>query len=471
MKKIFTLITMAVMAMTAMAEDYKGAMTIQLGDGEPMEQESTISVTESEGKYTLSLADFSFEGYPLGDITLTDLQNEATDGTIHLTAESTVEIPLFEGVPLPLTLDATIDKRNVLKTKISIDVMGAFTVFVDFASTPEVTTYTGELAIDLGADDPTTQSAEIEVMKSNDIYTLTLKDFNFMGILDLGDIQMAGLKNAATDGTLALAYDGMVEVATFGEMPLTLQATIDKADVLNAVIGITVPMVGKVNVTFTSKESTGISSVETETEGSDEVVAILISSKLSGTFQCAQLAAEECEFHDVYFVDSDTASPGEYILIREAVRLREEGISAAEIAAQLDLLKRRIRILAVVDSLKHLHKGGRLPAAVALVGGALGIKPVLSVYEGAVHLADKARGRPGAYVAMFKQLDKMGGIDTNYDHVLVYSSSRLALNPIQQYVTHNLKLPAGHISQIGSVIGTHIGPSAAGIAFVVPPNE
>lgn len=274
MKKIFTFITMAVMAMTAMAEDYKGAMTIQLGDGEPMEQESTISVTESEGKYTLSLADFSFEGYPLGDITLTDLQNEATDGTIHLTAKTTVEIPLFERMPLPLTLDATIDKRNVLKTKISIDVMGAFTVFVDFASTPEVTTYKGDLAIDLGTGTPAEQSAEIEVMKSNDIYTLTLKDFNFMGSLALGDIQMAGLKNAATDGTLALAYDGMVEVATFGEMSLTLQATIDKADVLNAVIGITVPMVGKVNVTFTSKESTGISSVETETEGSDEVVAI-----------------------------------------------------------------------------------------------------------------------------------------------------------------------------------------------------
>ena len=83
----------------------------------------------------------------------------------------------------------------------------------------------------------------------------------------------------------------------------------------------------------------------------DEVVAILISSKLSGTFQCAKLAAEHCEFNDVYFLDSDTASPGEYILIQEAVRLRDEGVSAAEIAAALDLLKKRIRILAVVDSL------------------------------------------------------------------------------------------------------------------------
>lgn len=274
MKKIFTLITMAVMAMTAMAEDYKGAMTIQLGDGEPMEQESTISVTESEGKYTLSLADFSFEGYPLGDITLEDLDNKGTDGTVRLTAKSTVEIPLFPGVPLPIMLDATIDKRNVLTAKLAIDVAGAFVVSVDFVSATESTIYKGDLAIDLGTGTPATQPAEIEVLKSNDIYTLTLKDFKFMGALDLGDIQMAGMENTATDGTLALAYDGRLEVATFGELPVTLQATIDKADVLNAVIGITVPMVGKVNVTFTSTESSGISSVETETEGSDEVVAI-----------------------------------------------------------------------------------------------------------------------------------------------------------------------------------------------------
>lgn len=274
MKKIFTLITMAVMAMTAMAEDYKGAMTIQLGDGEPMEQESTISVTESEGKYTLSLADFSFEGYPLGDITLEDLDNKGTDGTVRLTAKSTVEIPLFPGVPLPIMLDATIDKRNVLTAKLAIDVAGAFVVSVDFVSATESTIYKGDLAIDMGTGTPATQPAEIEVLKSNDIYTLTLKDFKFMGALDLGDIQMAGMENTATDGTLALAYDGRLEVATFGELPVTLQATIDKADVLNAVIGITVPMVGKVNVTFTSTESSGISSVETETEGSDEVVAI-----------------------------------------------------------------------------------------------------------------------------------------------------------------------------------------------------
>ena len=72
-----------------------------------------------------------------------------------------------------------------------------------------------------------------------------------------------------------------------------------------------------------------------------------------------------------------------------------EHLPAHAIVAELEQLKQRIRVLAVVDSLKHLHKGGRLPAAVALVGGALGVKPVLSVVDGQIKLADTARGRPG----------------------------------------------------------------------------
>ena len=106
-------------------------------------------------------------------------------------------------------------------------------------------------------------------------------------------------------------------------------------------------------------------------ENGDQVIAILISSNLSGTYQCARLAAESCDFEDVFFVDSRTASQGEGILIREALRLRdEEHLPAHAIAAELEQLKQRIRILAVVDSLKHLQKGGRLPAAVKKAFGA-----------------------------------------------------------------------------------------------------
>lgn len=204
----------------------------------------------------------------------------------------------------------------------------------------------------------------------------------------------------------------------------------------------------------------------------DQVVAVLLSSTLSGTWQCARLAAETCEFEDLWVVDSRTGSQGEAVLVREALRLRDEqGCTAEQIAAALEELKGRIRILGVVDSLKHLHTGGRLPAAVALVGGALGIKPVLSVMDGEIRLADTARGRPGALVALFKQIDKLGGIDPQYGYVLLYSDEKSTVAPIHRYLHDNLHLTGGRVAQLGAVIGTHIGPGCAALVFVAQPTE
>lgn len=204
----------------------------------------------------------------------------------------------------------------------------------------------------------------------------------------------------------------------------------------------------------------------------DQVVAILLSSTLSGTYQCARLAAESCEFEDVWFVDSRTGSQGEGILVREALRLRdEERLPAHAIAAELEQLKPRIRIVAVVDSLKHLHKGGRLPAAAALVGGALGVKPVLSVLDGEIKLCDTARGRPGAYVALFKRIEKMGGVDPRYGYTLLYSDEKGVLAPIHHYMHENLHLTGGRVARLGAVIGTHVGPGCAAVVFVAKDAE
>lgn len=201
-------------------------------------------------------------------------------------------------------------------------------------------------------------------------------------------------------------------------------------------------------------------------EAGDEVVVITISQALSGTWQCANLAAEEIG-GSIYVVDSASATQGEAILVQEALRLRDEGATAAEIAAALEELKTRVRIVAVVDSLKHLHKGGRLPAAVAMVGGALGIKPVLALKEdGSIGLVDKARGRPGAMVAMYKQIDKLGGIDPAYSCVVLYSDNKQLAGPVRHYLQENQHLTDVIRAQIGPTIGTHIGPSAVGVVFV-----
>jgi len=107
-----------------------------------------------------------------------------------------------------------------------------------------------------------------------------------------------------------------------------------------------------------------------------------------------------------------------------------------------------------------------ISAAVALVGGALGIKPVISLYDSTVKLVGKGRGRPGALVAMFKQLDEMGCVDTNYPCVVLYSDEKQMAGPVHHYLTQNLKLEGVRVSQIGATIGTHVGPRATGIVFV-----
>ena len=141
-------------------------------------------------------------------------------------------------------------------------------------------------------------------------------------------------------------------------------------------------------------------------------------------------------------------------------------LTAEEIAAVLEQFKKRVRIVAVVDSLKHLQKGGRLPAAVALVGGALGIKPVLALQDGAIKLVDKGRGRPGALVAMFKQLDALGGVDPRYGYTLLYSDNKQLIAPVHHYMHQNLQLTGGRVAQLGPTIGTHVGPGVVGVVFV-----
>ena len=165
----------------------------------------------------------------------------------------------------------------------------------------------------------------------------------------------------------------------------------------------------------------------------DEVLVITIGQKLSGTYQCAHLAAADVGLQ-VHIVDSEAASQAEALLVREAVRLRdEEGLTAEEIAAVLEQFKKRVRIVAVVDSLKHLQKG---------------------------------RGRPGALVAMFKQLDVLGGIDPRYGYTLLYSDNKQLIAPVHHYMHQNLQLTGGRVAQLGPTIGTHVGPGVVGVVFV-----
>ena len=197
----------------------------------------------------------------------------------------------------------------------------------------------------------------------------------------------------------------------------------------------------------------------------DEVIGIFLSHALSGTYQCSKLAADMANVDNVLFVDSGHVCLSEALLVRLAVQLRDSGKTAGQIAAILEHAKEHLHLVAAIDDLKYLRKGGRLPAAVAVAGGMLGIKPLITIQDGKVAMAGKARGLPGAYVALFKKIEEMGGINPAFPALAGYTVSPREVTPIQTYLRDNLQQEDLLVRQIGCVIGTHAGPGAFGIAF------
>ena len=120
-----------------------------------------------------------------------------------------------------------------------------------------------------------------------------------------------------------------------------------------------------------------------------QVVCITVSSKLSGTYQSACIAAEEFD-GKVFVVDSQTIALGSAILTEYALSLADQGMDAQTIAWKLMRKREKVRLLAMLDTLEYLKKGGRISPAVALAGGLLNIKPVVCIENGEIRMMGKA---------------------------------------------------------------------------------
>ena len=200
----------------------------------------------------------------------------------------------------------------------------------------------------------------------------------------------------------------------------------------------------------------------------DDVVIVTLSSGVSGTYQSACIGAQLADYEDHIFpVDSLNISLAHGSLVLYATRLRDEGHTAAEIAAELDRVKTHLHLFAMVNDLNNLRKGGRLNAAAAFTGGLLGIKPLLKVKDGKAVLIEKARGLPGAYAVIFKHMADYGGISKRLGCYAAYTDRPQQLDPILEFYKKN-DYPVTLTGRIGSVIGTHVGPGALGIAYFDP---
>lgn len=199
----------------------------------------------------------------------------------------------------------------------------------------------------------------------------------------------------------------------------------------------------------------------------EKVVVITIASKLSGTYQSATLAAMEYP-DDVFVVDSKNVATAEQILVLRALELAEQGMSADKIAQELTAERDKIHIVALLDTLEYLKKGGRISSAVAFVGGALNLKPVVTCKDGVVSMIGKARGSKNGNNFLIKEIESTAGIDFSKPLRLGYTGLTDTL--LQKYIEDSIELWKGHsesiiISHIGSTIGTHVGPGAIAVAF------
>ena len=202
-------------------------------------------------------------------------------------------------------------------------------------------------------------------------------------------------------------------------------------------------------------------------EAGYEVVCLTCAGKLSGTNQSANIAAAEFP-GKVHVVDSQTIAIGLGILAEHALYLQDKGLSAEEITWKLLQKREKIRLLALVDTLEYLKKGGRISSAVAFAGGMLNIKPVITLTGGEIKVLGKARGSRQGNNLLVQEIEKAGGVDFSRPLMLGYTGLSDAL--LRKYVTDSAALWENArkelpVAVVGSVVGTHVGPGAVAVAF------
>ncbi|MBQ6823808.1 MAG: DegV family protein [Clostridia bacterium] len=200
----------------------------------------------------------------------------------------------------------------------------------------------------------------------------------------------------------------------------------------------------------------------------DEAAVVLtVASKHSGTCQSAHIAAEDYP-GKVFIVDSQSVALGSGILAERALQLADQGLEAKAIAEQLELEREDVRLIALVDTLEYLKKGGRISKTAAVAGSLLSIKPVLSVQDGEIVMLGKARGSKQGNNLLVKEIEASGGVDFSRPVLLGYTG--LSDHMLKKYIEDSDHLWKEHVQElnytvVGSVVGTHAGPGAIAAAF------
>ncbi len=220
----------------------------------------------------------------------------------------------------------------------------------------------------------------------------------------------------------------------------------------------------------TSQVSTGAfkEKFENTLKEYDELIYISISGNLSGTHQSSVLAKSmlsEEEQKRVHLIDSKSVTIGLSLLVTEAVKLKDAGKTSKEIVEKIENLKEKIVILAFIDELTYLKRGGRLSSSSASIGTMLNIKPIIGVIDGKVEVVHKARGKNKGYNYIKKEIESLG-FDSEKGIVAGHADWAEEYKDFHKFITDIFKGSEIQGANIGPVVGTHAGPQALGVAFI-----
>lgn len=199
----------------------------------------------------------------------------------------------------------------------------------------------------------------------------------------------------------------------------------------------------------------------------DQLIAIFISSKMSGTFHTACNIVEELNADNIYLVDSQTVTFALAVLVMEAVRLRDMGLDANEIYQRLEQTKNDIVLYAAVGDLRYLQMGGRLSSTAAFVGTMLNFKPIITIKDGLVAVLDKQRGALRAYKSIMSFVEK-AGVDQDRPRAFGHTNCPDVMNDLISHIAKadpDIDTDVFARCDIGPTVGVHVGPGATGLAF------
>ena len=202
------------------------------------------------------------------------------------------------------------------------------------------------------------------------------------------------------------------------------------------------------------------------TNTGDAVIAILMSSALSGTYNSARTAKEMLGNRDIIVIDSQGVTLGYGLLVIEAARMAKEGHTKEDIVKRVQYMTEKIEYKFVVDTLENLYKGGRLSAAGAMVGKILNIKPILKMSEGKLILEDKVRGRKRAIKWVIDWIQNNHIDFSNQTIGINHSNDEAYALELIQEIKDKFSVKEIILSQTGCVVGTHAGPGAVAIYFL-----